>query len=88
MSVLLAPRARIRVKASTVHRARPPGKYALPVIEAEDVFRSFQLGKKEIEVLGMVGRDYQIALTDLGSRHAQDRLGQSRYAGAASSTIG
>ena len=29
--------------------------------------------KKEIEVLGMVGRDYQIALTDAGSRHAQDR---------------
>lgn len=39
--------------------------------------------KKEIEVLGMVGRDYLIALTDLGQRHATDRLDQSRYAGAA-----
>ena len=39
--------------------------------------------KKEIEVLGMVGRDYLIALTDLGQRHATDRLNQSRYAGAA-----
>lgn len=39
--------------------------------------------KKEIEVLGMVGRDYLLALTDLGQRHAHDRLKQSRYAGAA-----
>jgi hypothetical protein len=39
--------------------------------------------KKEIEVLGMVGRDYLMALTDLGQRHAHDRLKQSRYAGAA-----
>jgi hypothetical protein len=39
--------------------------------------------KKEIEVLGMVGRDYLLALSDLGQRHATDRLGQSRYAGAA-----
>ena len=39
--------------------------------------------KKEIEVLGMVGRDYLIALTDLGQHHASDRLAQSRYAGAA-----
>ena len=39
--------------------------------------------KKEIEVLGMEGRDYTIALTDLGRQHANDRFAQSRYAGAA-----
>ncbi len=39
--------------------------------------------KKEIEVLGMEGRDYTIALTTLGQQHANDRLAQSRYAGAA-----
>ncbi len=39
--------------------------------------------KKEIEVLGMVGRDYTIGLTDLGQRHAHDRMEQCRYAGAA-----
>lgn len=38
--------------------------------------------KKEIEVLGMVGRDYTLALTNLGAQHATDRLAQSRYAGA------
>lgn len=38
--------------------------------------------KKEIEVLGMVGRDYTLALTGLGQQHANDRLAQSRYAGA------
>jgi hypothetical protein len=38
--------------------------------------------KKEIEVLGMVGRDYALALTGLGQTHANDRLAQSRYAGA------
>ncbi|MEZ5166941.1 MAG: AAA family ATPase [Acidimicrobiales bacterium] len=38
--------------------------------------------KKEIEVLGMVGRDYTLALTGLGQQHATDRLAQSRYAGA------
>ena len=38
--------------------------------------------KKEIEVLGMVGRDYTLALTGLGQAHANDRLAQSRYAGA------
>lgn len=38
--------------------------------------------KKEIEVLGMVGRDYTLALTDLGQQHASDRMAQSRYAGA------
>ncbi len=39
--------------------------------------------KKEIEVLGMVGRDYTIALTDLGQRRAHDRMEQCHYAGAA-----
>jgi hypothetical protein len=38
--------------------------------------------KKEIEVLGMVGRDYTLALTNLGQQHANDRMAQSRYAGA------
>jgi predicted ATPase with chaperone activity len=38
--------------------------------------------KKEIEVLGMVGRDYTLALTGLGHQHATDRTAQSRYAGA------
>ena len=38
--------------------------------------------KKEIEVLGMVGRDYTLALTQLGQKHATDRMAQSRYAGA------
>ena len=38
--------------------------------------------KKEIEVLGMVGRDYTLALTGLGRQHATDRMTQSRYAGA------
>lgn len=38
--------------------------------------------KKEIEVLGMVGRDYTLALTGHGQNHATDRLQQSRYAGA------
>jgi hypothetical protein len=39
--------------------------------------------KKEIEVLGMEGRDYTIALTQLGQKHANDRMSQTRYAGAA-----
>lgn len=39
--------------------------------------------KKEVEVLGMDGRDFSIALTALGQQHANDRLVQSRYAGAA-----
>ncbi len=39
--------------------------------------------KKEIEVLGMVGRDYVIALTDLGQRRARDRMELCSYAGAA-----
>ncbi len=39
--------------------------------------------KKEVEVLGMDGRDFTIALTTLGQKHANDRLAQSRYAGAA-----
>jgi len=39
--------------------------------------------KKEIAVLGMEGRDYTIALTNLGRQHANDRFAQSRYAGAA-----
>ena len=39
--------------------------------------------KKEIEVLGMDGRDFSIALTSLGQKHANDRLVQSRYSGAA-----
>lgn len=39
--------------------------------------------KKELEVLGMLGRDFQIALTEMGHRHASDRMAQSRYAGAA-----
>lgn len=39
--------------------------------------------KKEIEVLGMVGRDYTIALTDLGQRRARDRMEMCSYAGAA-----
>jgi len=39
--------------------------------------------KKEIEVLGMVGRDFVIALTDLGQRRAHERMQQCRYAGAA-----
>ena len=39
--------------------------------------------KKELEVLGMDGRDFRIALTTLGQSHANDRLAQSRYAGAA-----
>ncbi|MEO0494008.1 MAG: AAA family ATPase [Actinomycetota bacterium] len=39
--------------------------------------------KKEIEVLGMEGRDFTVALTNLGQAHANDRLAQSRYAGAA-----
>jgi hypothetical protein len=38
--------------------------------------------KKEIEVLGMEGRDYILALTGLGQAHANDRMAQSRYAGA------
>ncbi|NIR41624.1 MAG: AAA family ATPase, partial [Actinobacteria bacterium] len=38
--------------------------------------------KKEIEVLGMVGRDYTLALSGLGQQHATDRHAQSRYAGA------
>jgi predicted ATPase with chaperone activity len=38
--------------------------------------------KKEIEVLGMEGRDYTLALTGLGQAHANDRMAQSRYAGA------
>lgn len=39
--------------------------------------------KKEIEVLGMEGRDFTVALTTLGQNHANDRLAQSRYAGSA-----
>ena len=39
--------------------------------------------KKEVEVLGMEGRDFTVALTTLGQNHANDRLAQSRYAGAA-----
>lgn len=39
--------------------------------------------KKELEVLGMDGRDFRIALTTLGQQHANDRLAQSRYAGSA-----
>ncbi len=39
--------------------------------------------KKEIEVLGMVGRDYTIGLTDLGQNRARDRLEICHYAGAA-----
>lgn len=39
--------------------------------------------KKEVEVLGMEGRDFTIALTGLGQTHANDRMAQSRYAGAA-----
>ncbi len=39
--------------------------------------------KKEIEVLGMEGRDYTLALTQLGQKHANDRMTQTRYAGAA-----
>ncbi len=39
--------------------------------------------KKEIEVLGMEGHDYTITLTTLGQHHANDRLAQSRYSGAA-----
>ena len=39
--------------------------------------------KKEVEVLGMDGRDFRIALTTLGQDHASDRLTQSRYAGPA-----
>ena len=38
--------------------------------------------KKEIEVLGMVGRDYNLTLSGLGQQHATDRHSQSRYAGA------
>ncbi len=37
--------------------------------------------KKEIEVLGMVGRDSRLALTGLGQQHATDRHAQSRYSG-------
>ncbi|GJM39562.1 MAG: ATPase AAA [Acidimicrobiales bacterium] len=44
--------------------------------------------KKEIEVLGMVGRDYTLALTGLGQQHANDRLAQSRYAGACPVSLG
>ncbi len=44
--------------------------------------------KKEIEVLGMEGRDYTIALTNLGQQHANDRFAQSRYAGAAPVSLG
>lgn len=44
--------------------------------------------KKEIEVLGMVGRDYMIALTDLGQRRARDRMELSSYAGAAPVSLG
>ncbi len=39
--------------------------------------------KKEIEVLGMDGRDISLTLTSLGQKHANDRLVQSRYAGPA-----
>lgn len=39
--------------------------------------------KKEIEVLGMEGRNYTIALTQFGQNHATDRMSQTRYAGAA-----
>ncbi len=39
--------------------------------------------RKEIEVLGVVGRDYVLSLSQLGQRHAQDRADRSRYAGAA-----
>ncbi|MEM9200384.1 MAG: AAA family ATPase [Actinomycetota bacterium] len=39
--------------------------------------------KNEVEVLGMDGRDFRIALTSLGQTHATARLEQSRYAGAA-----
>ena len=39
--------------------------------------------KKELEVLGMDGRDFAISLTTLGQQHANDRLAQSRYSGPA-----
>ena len=39
--------------------------------------------KKEIEVLGVEGRNYTIALTQFGQNHATDRMSQTRYAGAA-----
>lgn len=39
--------------------------------------------KKEIEVLGMEGRNYTIALTQFGQKHANDRMAKTRYAGAA-----
>ena len=39
--------------------------------------------KKEIEVLGMDGRDISLTLTSLGQKHANDRLVQSHYAGPA-----
>ena len=39
--------------------------------------------KKEIEVLGMEGRNYTLALTQFGQKHANDRMAKTRYAGAA-----
>ncbi|MFQ5557153.1 MAG: AAA family ATPase [Acidimicrobiales bacterium] len=55
---------------------------ALHPVLVDDLVRELR-EKKELEVLGMVGRDYLLALTELGQRHASDRISQSRYAGAA-----